>query len=399
MAFVEINPRYQGLLRQQGLTCAAHFLQLPAVIISGHPDRNVAQVVLGGSSPPLAAFLKREHRVPWRDRLAGLWAGCGWASKSLREARLLTAAGEAGIGCPEWLAVGEDDEGRAFLLLRAETDRVDLRRFLQGASTTDRRRLAYKLGRALAQVHDAGFDHPDLYAKHVLIDPVTEAICFLDWQRSTRRRFVSWRQSARDLAALTATVAAPLASPQERLHCLGAYLDDRRARLPIRRMVFASLVHQFAERLLRRRRIREMHLPPLEVGSQNLIWLEGEALCMTREFLSAVDGRVPEYLRRENLQSQGRAVTRTRILLPGGGEGVLVRRRALRPLGWLWSLLSRRPLRSTELRQAGVIFRLQRHSKPAPRLLAVGQRQGAFGRLESFLLVEPFAHSAQDGSS
>src|SRR3954468_6162730 len=100
MAFVEVNPAYRALLERHGLTCADRFLALPAVIVSGHPDRNVARVTLQGDTP-FHAYLKREHRIPWRDRLANLWAGLRSASKSYREGRTLQALRRAGVACPE----------------------------------------------------------------------------------------------------------------------------------------------------------------------------------------------------------------------------------------------------------------------------------------------------------
>src|SRR5918911_1498663 len=152
MALVEINPKYQDLLRRHGLVSPGQFLSLPAVIISGHPDRNTAQVTLGGPGEVLPAFLKREHRVPWKERLANAWAGFGLISKSCREARTLRALQQAGVGCPEWIAAGEDDKGRAFLLVRELTGTLDLRVFARrhSASPGGRYRFARRLGEALA---------------------------------------------------------------------------------------------------------------------------------------------------------------------------------------------------------------------------------------------------------
>src|SRR5437762_444397 len=130
-SFVEINPHYRALLKEHGVHSSADFLALPAVIISGHPDRNVARVTLGEGASAVPAFMKCEHRIPWRDRLANAWAGLGFASKSHREARLLTSLRQAGIGCPDWIAAGEDGKGRAFLLVRELTGASDLRVFLQ----------------------------------------------------------------------------------------------------------------------------------------------------------------------------------------------------------------------------------------------------------------------------
>src|SRR5262249_60840594 len=105
-----------------------------------------------------------------------------------------------------------------------------------------------------AQIHDAGFHHRDLYAKHILVDRSGE-FCCVDWQRSPRRGHVGWRQRWRDLAALHASLAEELASPPERLACLYVYL---RLVLPfpsprsVRRQAVRAIEHE-AQRLLRRR--------------------------------------------------------------------------------------------------------------------------------------------------
>ena len=121
MAFLKINPRYRQLLEQQGLVAPADFLNMPSVIICGHPDRHVARVTLGTGPGAVPAYLKREHRVPWKDRLLNAIAGFGFVSKSSREASILSCLLRAGVRCPDWIAVGEDRKGRAFLLLRKLT--------------------------------------------------------------------------------------------------------------------------------------------------------------------------------------------------------------------------------------------------------------------------------------
>ena len=186
--FVEVHPRYRLFLRRQGLTEARHFLDLSAAVVSGHPGRSVARIALTGGDEVISAFLKRESRVSWHVRLTGAIAGFGFISRSLREARTLEALEREGVGCPEWLAAGEDDSGRAFLLIRETPGAMELRDWLRReANPAARRRLARSLGAALAQMHAAGFTHPDLYSKHVLVGPDGKSVQFLDWQRSRRR--------------------------------------------------------------------------------------------------------------------------------------------------------------------------------------------------------------------
>src|SRR5947209_7469049 len=76
--YLEVHPRHAGWLRALGLHTAEDFLALQGLIVCGHPDRNVARLVLRAGDGPVTVYLKREHRVPWSVRLAGWWAGLGW---------------------------------------------------------------------------------------------------------------------------------------------------------------------------------------------------------------------------------------------------------------------------------------------------------------------------------
>lgn len=380
MAVLEINSRYRDLLEQVGLTSLAQVLALPAVIVSGHPDRNVARVRIGDGLTVVPAFLKREHRVRRRDRLASAWAGFGFVSKSLREARTLQALRQAGVGCPDWIAAGEDDHGRAFLLIEEVAGAVDLRCFLReqlGPSPEVRRRFACQLGRALARLHAAGYDHPDLYSRHVLVETRTHAIRFLDWQRSRPGR----HGGERDLAALDATLTPELATARDRLCCLRAYLRER-GRAPRARRL-GLRIRRFADHLLRRRHVREARFcPPLM--EDGVIWLDGEALCVTARFLKEMGGRLPDWLPVSRSET---GLTYRVVPVTAKRRGLLIHRRQSQLLGWLWRLLRRRPVVSPELREAGRLFRLQRQGA-MPRLLAFGQRQPRPWQTESFLLTE-----------
>ncbi len=378
MAFLTINPRYRGLLERQGLTSAASFTALPGLIVSGHPERNVARVTIGDA----IAYLKCEHRVLWRDRLLSAAAGFGFASLAVREARVLTVLAAAGVPCPEWMAAGEDDQGRAFLLLAAMPETVDLRQFLQdsrGVSPREQYRFARRLGTTLAAIHEAGFDHPDLYAKHVLVAPATGQCYFLDWQRSRRRR-ITRQLRARNLAALDATLADAVVTFRVRLACLRGYLG---AAGSIRR--FAHEIRRQTARLLRYRHIRKERDSPPPAATQGILWLDGEALCLTRDYWDELGGKVPPWL---PLPAPAPGSSQGAVGLPGGRRGWLVRSCRDRPLEWLWCLLRRRPLLSPELRRAGALFRMQKHAQPAPRVLAFGQRCPRPWRTQSFLLTE-----------
>jgi tRNA A-37 threonylcarbamoyl transferase component Bud32 len=389
-AFVEVHPRYRLFLRRQGLTEARHFLDLSAAVVSGHPGRSVARVALADDDETIYAFLKRESRVSWLVRLAGAAAGFGFVSRSLREARTLEALEREGVGCPEWLAAGEDENGRAFLLVRETPGAMELRAWLrQEADPVERRRLARSLGAALAHLHTAGFSHPDLYSKHVLIAADPEGVQFLDWQRSRRRIVLDARRRARDLAALHATLADDLAPARERLVCLGAYCAGFAATdfaKPSRRS-FRRLVLHYTRRLLRRRHIREKRQPPLGRGVQEWITLNGGELCVTPALAAVWPGRAPQWLALDRQAAPDQKLTR-RWLATDGAPALLMRR--CRPVTLADLPLWGEPPASVEQRHAELLLRLQRHAVPAPLVLAMGRRAER-GRVESFVLTQPAA--------
>src|SRR5262249_54971731 len=76
-SFLRVHPRYRDFLRKRGLTKPEHFLDLAVVVISGHPDRQVARVTLEEGEERITAYLKREHHVPLKERLTNFWAGFG----------------------------------------------------------------------------------------------------------------------------------------------------------------------------------------------------------------------------------------------------------------------------------------------------------------------------------
>src|SRR6516225_4610178 len=336
MGFVFINPRYQAFVESQGLTDAQHFLALQGIIISGHPDRHVMRVKLGAGCNEIDGFLKREHRVPWKERWANALAGRGLISKSCREAQMLRAASAAGLNCPDWIAAGEDDQGKAFLLVRALDNIVDLRVYLRqiAGQSAERRATFQELGNSVARIHAQGFLHGDLYSKHVLIRPADGSIHFLDWQRSQVGSRRSQRHRLNDLAALNATIAEHLASPRERLACFRSYLRSLQTMMELRCDYRKALRTILAEtsRLLTRRRIREMRLDPPASQLQHLIWLDGEALCVTRRLQELLEGQIPDYLAQSDPWIRRGEVRINGLPIGIQSCGLLIRRRAIRPV-------------------------------------------------------------------
>jgi tRNA A-37 threonylcarbamoyl transferase component Bud32 len=378
MGWVEINPRFQERLSRKKLVSAAEFLRWPGTILCGHPDRHVLKIEVHDENSVLRGYLKKEHRVPWRDRLANAWAGFGFVSKSMREAQTLQAVAQAGIACPEVLAHGAVGS-EAFLLTREEPGLTDLRVYLQRHPERSRA-VARALGKALARMHAAGFEHGDLYAKHVLVGQGPR-FCFLDWQRARRRNRLTWGCRCRDLASLDATLPESLANDRDRLVCVRSYLRSWAG--PFCKTVVMN-VRRLSGELQQKPRIREMRRVPLPKGAQDLVWLDGEALCLTQAFREEMGGQVPDWLRFRVPQRSG--VEMSQVPLAGGRAGRLIRRTVTGLGGWLLSWLSKAP--PPEVQQAALLFRLERHGISTPRLLGFGQRRSRLWIRHSFLLTE-----------
>jgi tRNA A-37 threonylcarbamoyl transferase component Bud32 len=367
-------------LARQGFKDARALLDLPGEIVGGHPDRHVVRVVLDTGRGRLVGYLKREHRVSLRDRVANACAGFGFVSKSLREAQTLGQLRAAGVPVPRVLAYGECG-GRAFLLVQALPGYRDLREILRTGWCTSwqRRLLARRLGRMLARVHAAGFDMPDLLCKHVLIDRRTLRPALIDCARTRRCRQIPAETRIHDLALLHASLPNELATLRERLACLRAY----RGTAPVR--AWADIIRHVASVLPRRRVVRESCQPSGGNKRQRVRWVAGdESLCVTSEFWQRGRGQIPDWLRSA---AEGSDPPRT-VVRRWLGDTVILRNTP--PVAAWRRLLAKvcgRRVTSPTVREAGLIFRLQRFGVAAPRLLAFGGRGNGGG----FLLTRPIS--------
>jgi tRNA A-37 threonylcarbamoyl transferase component Bud32 len=358
----EVNPAFAAGFAALGIDSAAGFLELPGEVVCGHPDRHVMRVALPGF--PAAFYLKRQHSVTWRERLRNRLAGFGGVSRCGRETAILKRLAAAGLPVPRWAAAGEDERGRAFLLVEEVAGAHGLRQALSDSplSPAERGRLAERLGRLIARFHAAGFTTPDLTAKHVLVSPGSGEITLIDWQSARRVKAVPVGERVRALAALHASLPEELASPHERLRVLRAAFG------PGRLAEFARCVEREAAKLRERRSIRDQRQPAVTASPQRLVWVAGEAVCAVPDvaaswprpavappFYGCEPGSVP-------------------VRLPDGREGILIRGRSFSPLGRFWAKLRGRPWRSPGVTLGRVLFHLERYDVPAPRLLAFGQR-------------------------
>lgn len=348
-----INPRFRRRLARLGLTEEAAVFALVGDIISGHRDRHVVDVRLAG----LRVVLKKEHRVAWTTRFGNWLIGYGLAGLSGRETQNLVELAEAGVDVPEWVALG-----RSFVMLKREPGVRDLPAALRAGwpSPIARKRLARSIGSAIARVHAAGFDAPDLAAKHVLVRP-NATVMLVDWPRARRRwRLDGWTR-LRDLAGFLASLPPGLVSRRELLLALRAYLGEGRLAPVARKIV------RLAESSRRRATADQVRPAP------RLRWLDGEALCVTTGLYKRMAGDVPSWLRRAATAS----VAQTRSLRLG--RHVLHRFAPAPRWRRLLAALTGRPLRCPSIRIAGRAF--ARHCRGEARhgILAFGARPDGGG--------------------
>jgi tRNA A-37 threonylcarbamoyl transferase component Bud32 len=373
-------------------------------VVCGHADRHVVRVELHSGSGRRTAFLKREHVFGRRARLRNRLAGYGWVSRCEREAVTLAKLESAGLPGPQWLAYGQDSEGRGFLLVDELAGAIELREYLTEytLSAEDRRLVCERIGRAIAELHGAGFGTPELAAKHLFVQPGVMAVSLLDWQSTPPPRPVAPPDRVRWFATLHATLATDLASPRDRLRVLWAYrrtLNMIRAKsgsgkMPERFGRLARAVERSAMPLANKSSVRLQRQAVSADVQQRLVWLAGEAVVAIPEVAAVWPTQTicaPFFPDTPEVTPTGGH--RERVTFADGRQGVMVRFTTSDPLGRLLAAVRERPWRSPGATAARVLFHLQRHDIPAPRLLAFGQRMTSRTGGESFVVGEMPPHA------
>jgi len=383
-----INARYERLLRDAGLVSPDDFLAMPGAVFTGHPDRHVARVSIVGRGVTVHAILKREHRPIWKERMVNWWRGHGLVSKSVREAQLVWRAEQVGAPGPELIAAGQNRRGQSFVLLRAEADAIDGRRYFSRLGAASRYSFLHLLGQRLAHLHDSGFLHPDLCSKHILVSPTAGRLVFLDWQRSRQVRKPSRGSRQKDLAALDVTLGSETVSVRDRLRLLAAYL--RGTGVPRRAWrAWSQAIRARSRRMGNRGRYRRMRN---EQGPNTLVHrLQGDALCVTEQFKNEFAPEVLDWLKQEMARpiTVGSSLTETHAVPTAGC--LALQRSSYRSLTLALNWILRRALVTPELREAGKQIR-----ETPQAALAFGQRRINPWRSEAFLLTRQEPRPEED---
>lgn len=386
-----VHTRYKAWLTRCGVSSTDTALSLAGEVVSGHTDRHVVRVELRGGTSSRSAYLKREHVTGLKWRAKNWAAGFGWVSRCEREANTLEALEAAGLPGPQWLAYGEDATGRAFLLVDDLAGSTDLPTLLRDHPPPGRhaRQLAERVGTALAELHASGFATPDLAPKHLFVGDGGE-VSVIDWPSAPKPGRVRDVDVVRWLGGLHAGVPSELADDRLRLRALWAYRRACRRLgrpVPYRFGVIAKAVNAAAKKRQTRSSVRTQRTTA--DLRQRLVWVAGEAVVAIPEV--AADWPTPaECL---PFYPPSPAVTpphgkREHVTMPGGRSAVLVRFHTADPVGRMVAAVRERPWRSPAATAARILFHLQRHGLPAPRLLAFGQRYTSAVAAESFLCAD-----------
>lgn len=380
---VVIHPRYRAWLGKCGLNSASSILGLRGEVVGGHADRYVVRVSISSGVSGRIAFLKREHVRAVRSRFRNWLDGFGWISRCEREAAVLQKLEDLGLAAPQWLAHGEDAQGRAFLLVDNVAGAAPLLDSLTEyrLQDEDRRLLAERIGRFLAECHAAKIGTPDVAAKHILVQPKSWLPTFLDWQSAKLTRTISDSEITAWLGALDASLPLDAVAVRERLRVLWAYRRCAKESRAVRFGGFARAIRALAQKKQSRSRIQLQHISNAE---QRLIWLDGESLVAVPE---AAENWPADF------DHQGGTVT-----LRDGTIGRVIRFRSSAMLPRILAKLRERPWRAPGTVAARLLFHLQRHGIAAPKLLAFGQRTVALGRVDSFMVVESAEPPNRDSS-
>jgi len=346
--------------------------------VTGHGWKKKRHVCkLEFQEPPGAthAFMKKEY------------AGSGWLAHlkpkrlMLHEARVLGTLEREGIPAPKWIAVGNTFKGDAFLITEEIPDTVTLKTYLaENHSRSQKKEVLRTLACSLARMHTLGFCHPDLYSKHVLVNPESRKVFILDWQRSVRIQDLPWVVRCENLARLHATIEETSLSNLERLAFLSCYLEATSQYCSFNNSiplmgVMALTIEKECQRLLKKRHIREKRYSSSSTTqAQNWIYQDRDHFVITSSWDSQDKIILDELTKTFEANEKKRQVIRKYQI----ASNSTLRAEFLRfsnPTGILTKLLGRKTFQSPMHWNATTLYKLQRHGVQTGKILALGSRK------------------------
>ncbi len=258
LAQVFVIAKYHDLLRQLGLDSIEGVKRFTGELIKNHKGRRDIQrapgILPGRRDPALTFYLKRNWHPYKKDGLHSFFTRGEVWSQSRVEWENSLALQRAGIAVAEPIAFGEECgllwEKFSFILTASAPGETTLDDFLKANRDAEERRQVFDaLAREIRKMHDAGLASPDLFTRHIFIERGREPkFCLIDMARLDRRKHLSLRLRARDLAALNITAPLRFVTKEERRRFLEVYRGDAELDRTIqRRMVHLLKRRKFAD--------------------------------------------------------------------------------------------------------------------------------------------------------
>ncbi|MFQ5429837.1 MAG: lipopolysaccharide kinase InaA family protein [Phycisphaerae bacterium] len=222
---LQFDATYERDLHAAGLRTLDDFLSVRGgAPTSKHAHRETLPVQVPIDGAPRTFYLKRVFRVPANHALWPTLRGRSVFSQPAREWRICQDLARAGLPVMKAVAFGEERHlgvpKRAFLLVEAVPMPYTLEHWLVpgfpkpppvGPETL--RRLLYEVGVLIGTLYRAGFDWPDLSAKHIYAAPQDRRrweFRLIDVERMTRSNRLTDSRDAGRTAATSPALASAL---------------------------------------------------------------------------------------------------------------------------------------------------------------------------------------------
>ncbi len=241
-----VNPEYASLLTENGFTDFDSVYDFAGgEEFKRIRHRSVARIEVPGEGGPRTLYLKRHEAEPvGGGRLFSDSEGFP-RSQGLLEFRNIVDFRKHGLACVNPVAAGEKKIGASkavsFLLTEDFFPFVSLEwlqfnraEYFAGPGAADRKKdLLERIGRYAAKMHEAGFNHKDFNATHILLGfrehrSGPPAIAMFDLQRVDRKKPFRFRWVVKSLAELNYTLLEEYFDAEERAHLFLSYKGTRK---------------------------------------------------------------------------------------------------------------------------------------------------------------------------
>ena len=247
-----VNHQYVSFLDSQGLLDFDRIYHYSGTVIKQHRERTVTRSVvrmeLCSDTEKRTFYLKRH--VPFRADFMGGIAPFFFRKRlfpGMSEFENICLFREHGIATAAPVAAGgrkiSTNQYESFLVTESFDPYLpleDLIRIfaddLQGkAGEIKKKNLLRQVALMARQIHDAGFNHRDLNATHVLVSPFDEkglfSLATFDLQRIDRKKWLRWKWFIKVMAEMSYTLPAPLFTEEDWLLLYQTYKDSQRLSL------------------------------------------------------------------------------------------------------------------------------------------------------------------------